>query len=387
MEEKDQMNRPSFSIGFVISILGVFLFSFMIGYLLTNPENIVEKATLPSTQKSPLNQKRFYLQSEESNATKRELAFYEKIKKKWDSTTFNELFEEAFPSDNYSKYISEDRQLTFILAVGKNMPLQGLKRLEEIPQGRNYICPLLMGWASVNPDAALNYYNQHYKNDPEFSEIILPQIVGAYGKESPEEAWKWLNGMKDSLSPELYTKAKKQYIESVISEHPESIPELAGRIDIPQDPDELATLLPLWRKMAYYSGLYNVSNAWMDMLPVDIQSNILPRNIVGIAKDNLETLSNTLSQYPSDQRETLIQQMLPNIIDGGTNKSERVQWIIDNVPAEKIERQYIQRIREWMVWDAENASTWLQTLPPSPQKELLLKTQEEAEVIKNRWNP
>lgn len=307
--------------------------------------------------------------------------FQERLQGNLTIEDLNALFNEAFDPNEYEEYSSEKKCSQVIQKWGQIIPLQSLKKLEETPGGTDYLFPLFSGWASKNPDAALAYYEEHYKEDSKHSAIILNAIIGEYASQSPEKAWSYLFSQESDFLPDHFHKIKQTYLKAVALNHPEQIPELIEKTELFSEQATYQNETYL----AYETGLCwgehdTESREWLKKLPYEERIQAEAGRIMGITKGDTKKIEALLSTLPLEDQVNITRELAPKIISNGLDTKERLDWLVNSsLEAKDLERLSSQ-VKRYFFWD-ESSKNWVDSLPPGEKKMLFQKWQEN--VAKN----
>lgn len=352
------------------SFLGGLLFSFTSGSK-TEPDNQKKdslKKTLPSTVKNRKTTSPAFSSVKKNSPSM--IALIRQLQGTPDIETLNELFDEAFHPKNGLLIHTNSKKWLIVNKWGKEAPKQGLAKLENIKDdGLNYLFPLFSGWASKNPEAAMAFYEENYKKDPQkYPYRILNAIISEYAKQSPKKAWDYLTAQTNVLSEEELQKSQNIFLRAVSQKNPELIPEFAqsiGRNKMEKD----AYLVGIgW-------GMHNPeSKEWLKYLSDDNKIKVEAGIIMGATQGNLEQISSQLSSIPPENKIKVITELANNLQDsGGLNIYPKINWIVDNLPEAEMTEELQARLQSSLREDPKDSKSWIDSLPSGKKKSFLQK--------------
>lgn len=305
---------------------------------------------------------------------------------KVDVEELNVLFNEAFDPDTYVEFLSERKRILIIQKWGELAPLQGLQKLEETPDGKNYLFPLFSGWVSKNPEAAIACYEERFRKDERYSPIVLNAIIGEYALQSPEKAWNYLLSYEGEISSGLTQKIKQRFLEATAESHPELIPDMVKRVGLPPAHDKvnLRNMGAAFYKMGVQWGKHNSeSREWLENLPDEFKRRADAGRIMGITNGDVDKINDYLLPLsPEDQKNTAKELWL-YVWSGGIDLPNRIDWIMESLPASEIDGSIEHKIMAWQSWDYERSQAWIDSLPSGAKKERLQKWQN---IVDSRRN-
>lgn len=269
--------------------------------------------------------------------------------------------------------MSESFELLLILKkLGETAPLQGLHRLSSIKGHETLMGPLLAGWASKDPEAAIKYYEDHKNGFPEKQQAwLLKEILKEYAQLDPGKALKYLNLRSESFKPYESVMLRNQIVRSICWNHPELIPRYINELNLAEEKTNNEDYLFLLGKA--WGEHTQSSSEWLNDLPPRNKLLAESGRIMGITEGKIDEIDKELSQF-SDQDQITIKENISIrlLFNGGKNMEERATWIIDFWPESSMSRIELP-IKMWMAEDTRAAKKWINLLPAGKKKEMLEK--------------
>lgn len=297
------------------------------------------------------------------------------------------LFEEVFPESAYSWYATDIMRVSLMEKWGELAPLQGLESLEGLEalnltykNGRDYTPALFSGWARKDPEAALAFYTEHYKDaDPEKSQAILSSIMSSYAAQSPQEALAWLALHKDSLAPDVFKHAHNACLLSRASNAPSSIPDLVKTMDSEDLSEKIYGLGYAW-------GASNAeSREWIDALAPEQKAKAEAGRIMALSQGDLGQIKETLATMPPERRAEIARELADKVFHfGGLDLHERIDWIAESLPSSEIPEDLKSSIGSWLRRDIKDGTLWMESLPEGASKNLLEECYEKTKPLEIR---
>ena len=298
-----------------------------------------------------------------------------------------ELFDQAFDAQNYEEYLSDKKRAMVMQKWGEMAPMQGLEKLKDIPDGADFLSSLFSGWASKDPLAALACYEENYTGDVVYSATILSSIIGEYALQFPEDAWNSLTSHQEGIPPHLFDKVKYRFLKATAQSNPELIPEMVEKVGISTEPTNQHFMKSILYNVGVNWGKHNVeSREWLEKLPSELKGHAEAGRIMGITKGDLEKIDEYFYQLPLEDRSDTLYELVGPLLNGGLDRAERVNWIINSQISEDGLMQIRGNMERWFRWDSKNSVPWIESLPPGERKELLQKWQKNADDYHIRFN-
>lgn len=272
------------------------------------------------------------------------LTFLAAIKGYSDSEELSELFDRLFSPHPVPSWLSHrNKQMILIDKWARTAPMQCLEKMREYKCEKAYIDVFFEGWASKDPIAAIEFYEEHYKRNASYKQHanIVKSLVFSYGQHSPEGAWNWLSEQKETISSQKYQDASDVLLRAIAWDHPDQLPDFLNK-----------TKSSLKAETAYQAGSSWVMSEsefrdWLTTLPENARVSAEAGRIARITQGNLEKMQSELSQLPSDKKISLIKE-LANYNFNGSNQKGRIKWFLESIPEGERTEEFMSNVDAWM---------------------------------------
>lgn len=251
-------------------------------------------------------------------------------------------------------------------------PKQCFLKLKETGN-EPYFYSLFYSWAKKNPEEAIAFYEENVSRE---SDVLAANITGAivyqYAAHSPEKAWNWLAAQEKYLSPENLEQIKGDLVEVVAQRHPKELSRYFNELG---DREKERVAYKVGQELGKTPPGYD---EWLGTLSQPLQAKIEAGRIIAASGGSLSVLQEQLSQYSPEERERIAPQLALGLLEtGGQDMRERVSWVLDTIPEEKLDGEAVFIIVVWLQEDVKNTKEWVDSYPAGEKKNRLLKWRNE----------
>lgn len=257
--------------------------------------------------------------------------------------------------------------------IGETAPLQGILFLENNSTEKENLNSLFAGWASKDPERALEYYKETYNSQSdEHAQDILGTIISKYAGHSPKKAWDWLKNHKENINDEAILSCQLKFISTISKSHPELMGTYLNDLGI-------SNIEKLRESHIYALGLNwekydDEAKRQFDQAPLSVQDSIQAGRIMSLSNGDLDKVDQFLLEVPQERKREIVKKLAHSIFKAGESDLEkRVEWVMANlsIPDIKSSENFENGILLWMSEDRKDVKTWLDSMPPSDKKDYL----------------